>query len=408
MITPSSYKIDVMIYILGRQPAIGLAELESLYDAPSLRPVGDFAAVVDSDTEVNFSRIGGAIKAGRVLATVNSTDINVLKKQLEGIVSTHLGSLAEGKLKLGISCYGFNMSPARINALGLGLKKYIKESGRSVRLIPNPETALNSAQVLNNKLTSELGCELLLIRDGVNTIIAQTTAVQDIDAYTLRDRGRPKRDARVGMLPPKLAQTIVNIAAANTPPNYGAEVFDPFCGTGVILQEAALMGYDITGSDLEQRMVDYTDANLLWLLTLKENRVTPHSEDKRYYRLEVGDATSHKWQNAGNIVASEVYLGRPFTSVPDNEILQKTINDCDTILKKFLTNLHDQIQPGARMCLAVPSWFVANRINHLRTLDQLPHLGYNRISFVHSNDKDLIYHREGQIVGRELLVLTRK
>ncbi|MBI3494927.1 hypothetical protein HY004_03030 [Candidatus Saccharibacteria bacterium] len=397
-----------MIYILGRQPAIGLAELESLYDASSLRPVGDYAAVVERDTEVNFGRIGGAIKVGKVLATIDSTDLNVIKKQLESIITTHLTSLPEGKFKLGISCYGLNASPARINALGLGLKKAIKASGRSVRLIPNPETALNSAQVLNNKLTSELGCELLLIRDGVNTIVAQTTAVQDIDAYTLRDRGRPKRDARVGMLPPKLAQTIVNIAAANTPPDYGAEVFDPFCGTGVILQEAALMGYDITGSDLEQRMVDYTDANLLWLLTLKENRVTPLSPDKRYYRLEVGDATTHKWANPGGIVASEVYLGRPFTSVPDNEILQKTINDCDTILKKFLANLHDQIQPGTRLCLAVPSWFVANKINHLRTLDQLPHLGYNRISFVHSNDKDLVYHREGQIVGRELLVLTRK
>ena len=81
--------------------------------------------------------------------------------------------------------------------------------------MPNNENHLNSAQVLNNKLTSELGCELLLVSDGVNTIIARTTAVQDIDAYTLRDRGRPKRDARVGMLPPKLAQTIINLSTTD-------------------------------------------------------------------------------------------------------------------------------------------------------------------------------------------------
>jgi hypothetical protein len=36
--------------------------------------------------------------------------------------------------------------------------------------------------------------------------------VQDIDAYAERDFERPMRDAFVGMLPPKLAQIMLNLA----------------------------------------------------------------------------------------------------------------------------------------------------------------------------------------------------
>ncbi len=39
--------------------------------------------------------------------------------------------------------------------------------------------------------------------------------MQDVDEYAARDQARPKRDAYVGMLPPKLAQTLINNAYGN-------------------------------------------------------------------------------------------------------------------------------------------------------------------------------------------------
>lgn len=395
-----------MIYILGRQPAIGLAELESLYGSDALEPIGTYAVKVTTTEPVDFARIGGVMKAADEFVTLRTTDITEIKKHLSEKISKYSHTLPEGKLKLGISCYGLKTNPAKITALGLSIKKAVKAENRSVRLVPNNENVLNSAQVLHNKLISEMGLELLLIRDGANTIVAQTTNVQDIDAYTLRDRGRPKRDARVGMLPPKLAQTIINLATARKSVSAHDEssdatsrILDPFCGTGVILQEAALMGYQVYGTDLEERMIRYSRDNLNWLTETHKLRFN--------WYLHEGDATDTQWQQPIDIIACEGYLGRPFTSVPDNEILKKTINDCDTILKKFLENLAKQTQKDTRLCLAVPSWFVGKKNYHLPTLDRLSDLGYNRISFVHSSEKDLIYHREDQIVGRELLVLSR-
>lgn len=71
----------------------------------------------------------------------------------------------------------------------------------------------------------------------------------------MRDYGRPARDARVGMLPPKLAQIMLNLSVKD---EKSGTVLDPFCGTGVLLQEAALAGFDFIGSDIEPRMVEMT------------------------------------------------------------------------------------------------------------------------------------------------------
>lgn len=382
------------VVILGRQPSLGLAELESLYGADAVQPVGNQAALLDlSPDNVTFSRLGGSIKLAKVLTFLDMTSWDEISEFLIREVPKHTCCIAaEGKLKFGISAYGLRVNLKALERTTLSVKKVVKAGGRSVRVVPNKSLELNAAQVLHNQMTKgPLGMELLLIADGQRTILAQTTNVQDIDAYAARDHGRPKRDARVGMLPPKLAQTIVNLAN----PGEGETVLDPFCGTGVILQESLLMGRYVQGSDIEPRMIDYTKENLEYLIGPAEQK------------LEVGDATSHKWSNF-DVVACETYLGRPFNAEPDAGTLQQVMSDVNQIHKKFLQNLAHQTEPGFRACLAVPAWFTRRGVQHLKILDSLEDLGYNRVSFVHAEARDLIYHRTGQVVGRELIVITRK
>jgi tRNA G10 N-methylase Trm11 len=282
-----------------------------------------------------------------------------------------------------------------------------------VRVIPNKASQLNAAQVLHNKLTQKLGWELVLVKDGDKTIVAQSIAVQDIDAYARRDHGRPCRDAKVGMLPPKLAQTIVNLAAADKPVDENTLVLDPFCGSGVALQEAIMMGFGASASDSDQRMVDCTTKNLMWLLNqprcpIKRPNDTLGDPGWRYFKAEKADATTHSWSPKPDTVASETYLGRPLTSLPSGHELQKIIDECDQLHEKFLKNLAKQIKPGFRLCLAVPAWRMKKGFKHLKTLDKLGKLGYNRVTFEYASEQELIYHRPGQVVARELLVLKRK
>ncbi len=391
------------VCILGRQPALGLAELESLYGADTVTPLLPYAAGVSLEpSDIEFKRLGGSTRLARVLTVIPSTNWKVIEKYLIKEVPKHLQYLPEGKLQLGLSVYGLEISVGKLGATGLTLKKVIRTAGRSVRLVPNNELELNTAQVLHNKLTGKTGWELLLIKHGSETILAQTTAVQDIDSYTLRDRGRPKRDARVGMLPPKLAQTIINLATSSRTPSPDLTVLDPFCGTGVVLQEATLMGFAAAGTDLEQRMIDYSRQNIDWLGETFAVSLTVNL-------LEAGDATTHQWTNPLDAVAAETYLGRPFTAQPTRELVEQTVSEVNLILKKFLRNIQPQLASGTRLCLAVPAWQLRpHEFRHLPLVDSLEEMGYNREKFEHVLDSELLYYREDQVVARQLLVLTRK
>lgn len=385
------------VAVLGRQPAIGRAELESLFGANKLVKVGETAVLIEKEAqEIDFARLGGTVKLAKLLTFLPFSDWQKIEDYLIGSLPDHLGFIPEGKIKLGLSSYGIKVSPKKVNATALALKKVIKSAGRSSRIVPNNDVALNTAQVLHNQLTSPTGIELILIKDGQRTVLAQTVKVQDIEAYAARDQARPKRDARVGMLPPKLAQIIVNLA--NPKPN--ATVLDPFCGTGVVLQEALLMGFNVYGTDLEPKMIEFTEANLQWL--------------SRQYDLEAtftvgseADATSYSWLINFDNIACETYLGRPFSTDPKPDVLKEVLRDVDTIHRKFLQNVARQTAGGFRLVLAVPAWKVKNGFLHLPVLDHLTDLGYTRLSFVHANNDKLIYHRENQFVGRELVVLTR-
>lgn len=415
------------LLILGRQPALSLAELESLYGPDGLRPVEQTAALLDREpSEVDFDRLGGSMKLGRVITTLDSLDLRAVEQNLLSQLPSLVQALPEGKIQLGLSVYGLPVNAAALLATGLNLKKALKRVGRATRLVPNKDPELSSASVIYNNLTGPNGIELLIVRNGTRIVIGQTIRVQDINSYTVRDRDRPRRDARIGMLPPKLAQIIINLAVADFKPLYGATLLDPFCGTGVVLQEATLMGYDIAGSDLDARMIEYSDVNLQWLLKqpecpVKRPQHEAHNPDWRYYKLEVGDATNHHWQPAPSFVACETYLGRPFTSMPDTRTLNQTANECNLIISKFLRNIHDQLPAGARLCLAVPAWQVRpgqsmGQFQHLelfgtsygQSLDLLEDMGYNRISFEHAGDGDLIYFRADQIVARQLLILQKR
>lgn len=407
--------------ILGRQPELGLAELESLYGADKVRPAGAQAAIVDVDPcLLAFDRLGGSVRFCKVLTTLEVTEWKKIEKFLLQVSPGHSASMPEGKMTLGLSLYGFNESVKRIEATGLSLKKAIRKTGRPVRLVPTKTHELNTAQVLHNKLTGPNGWELVFVKDGNQTVVAQTVKIQDIESYTLRDRERPKRDTKVGMLPPKLAQILINLGAGLLPedklesiceipaeqpipqPLLDRTVLDPFCGTGVVLQEALLMGYGSYGTDLDQRMVDYTNYNIRTWLKSWYDFQTP-------VFVEKGDATSHQWKEKFDFVAAETYLGRPFTSQPSPEILAQTVAECNLIIKKFLQNIGSQVEPGTRLCLAVPAWQSRpGEFKHLPLIDSLSDLGYNRVIFEHVRDDQLLYHRAEQIVARQLIVITRK
>lgn len=366
-----------MLYlsVLGRQPEISIAELAALFG--KVKKISDKLATFDSVTFPNIDRLGGSIK---------------IAEKLEISPLDYLRDLPEGKITLGISDYSEKTSAKTSAREALKLKKILARHGRSVRVVENKEAVLSTAASLHNGLGGKKlnKVELLLVNGDWWRVIG----VQDIDAYAKRDQARPARDAKVGMLPPKLAQILINLCG-NLPD--GARVLDPFCGTGVVLQEAILMDYTAYGTDIEPRMIEYTEKNLRWLT---ENKSTS------LFSLSVGDATVFSWKQPIDAVACEGYLGRPMSQAPAEIKLKEEKQTCGSIILGFLKNLSAQIPSNTPVVMAIPAWLRPNGVySRLGIVDEIEKLGYN---VKNKSGDGLLYHREGQVVAREIIILRKK
>ena len=455
------------IAILGRQPALGVAELERLYGSHAVSWFGDASARIATDS-FDFARLGGSLKAGRVTLELPGGN---WRRVSTAIVEHYLKAWAstEHKLTLGISAYGFDrVSPRDVQGTGIILKKKLRAHDVSIRLVPNQEAALGTASSHHNKLgSSPHRVELLVVRGSSGRIIvAESVGAQNITAFAARDQARPRTDAFVGMLPPKLARMLVNLTGGvrpvgptSTPARVarggaapirpmgelganrvtGPEssdlraehagggagddgsgvhapetddgrseprkadpmtILDPFCGTGVVLQEAALLGYRAYGTDLSDKMVAYSRENLDWL-------------NRKYHldttvTIEQGDARDHTWQSPIDAVVCEAYLGQPFSAPPSPAKLTEVRGNCDHIISSFLANIGRQLAAGTPLVIAVPAWSDGTGyFTHLPFISQLDKLGYRRIDLQHVRPEQLLYYREGQVVARELLILQK-
>lgn len=261
--------MNTYAFTLGRESKLSLAELFALFGEDTYDTHTDEIAIFslqyeDSDIAAIFRNIGGSIRVMRILG---ETD----EKRFPTDVISAIGQ-PEGKYTFALGVYGLEY---RLSDIGLRIKKTLVESGISARLVNTENKNIISAVWKREKLGRSKS-EYSLIRMPDRDLFAITIACQDIDAYTKRDTMKT-RDMVVGMMPPKLCQMMINLAFSppfrgsqrgysheNTPPNLpyqgrNGSIYDPFCGLGTILIEAANMGIiRVVGSDLSPRMVAST------------------------------------------------------------------------------------------------------------------------------------------------------
>lgn len=386
----------MFISILGRQPEISLAELERVYGSKVVEYFSKSSALLDVES-ANIEKLGGSLKLGKVIETVPSTDWLVIEQHILRAFSNT--SKASGKLTIGFSIYDFKIPIKAVEKTSFKLKNSLKSKGLSTRLVPIKSLELSTAASHHNKLgLSENKIELIVARGKDNqTIIASSVGAQNITAYAKRDQGRPKRDAFVGMLPPKLAQIMINLAVGD---KTNQRILDPFCGTGVLLQEGLIFGHEVYGSDLSEKMIDYSKENLEWISDLK------HLEPR--YTLVQGDATTHLFKKPIDAIATESYLGQPFSAYPSPAKLKEVVGNCNHIIESFLKNIGGQIKPDTPLCVAIPAWKDnKGNLTHLPLTKNLPRLGYERIELKNVDSSRLAYYREDQVVARELLLIRK-
>jgi tRNA (guanine10-N2)-dimethyltransferase len=381
--------------ILGSHPKLSIAEIEALI-GNKLSKTSDQVAVFENEINANKlqSILGGTQKLGEILGSVK--DHQELEHHLFALLLEKSG---DGKLEFGISVYDIG-APKRtkeiqkyMHKVGIAIKKSVKESGQSVRLVTSNEPTLSTVVVKKNKLITK-GIEFVLLVEESEIHIGVTRAIQDFEDWSHRDYDRPKRDAKSGMLPPKLARIMVNLAGVDPKKSY---LLDPFCGSGTILMEASLLGFDnVIGSDISQKAINDTRANLNWLMQ-QNYQIADHT-----LICSSADYLNDKLEKASvDVIITEPYLGNPRSGKEKIQEIEYTIKTLTNLYKASFKELDAILKPNGIVVVASPVHYIKEQAFPVPTADILENLGYKAIF------EPLLYKREDQFVGRSILVFKK-
>ncbi len=385
-------------FILGRETALCAAEIFAVlgrqnieYKIEYFKPPVLILSAAKNDLPFSIKTLGGTIKIFDLLE--NKLDKDSLLKAVKKLEV----SQKDQRINFGLSGYG-KINQKFLYHLGKDLKNNFLENGHKARFVTGKTNDLSSVIVTENKLLTR-GFELIIIKDNENYLLGKTREVQDYKSYGKRDFGRPRRDDRNGMLPPKVAQIMINLAQTSIK----STLYDPFCGGGTILQEAALSGYEnIYGSDLSEKQMEDTRVNLSWL----EQLYCSNKIDESH--LFMADMTTFQPSFKADAIISEGYLGKPSRKTVAEA--ESEIKDLALFYEKVLNNLKTIISANGIVVLAIPFFIIEGKHYYLPLIEKLGEFKLQKPipdgqQVKLSPRKTLTYHRLDQFVGREILIL---
>lgn len=189
--------------------------------------------------------------------------------ETEAFGSDVLATVARLGLTHDVSSHLFDVAPDRESILAqaqtCSLDAGCRFAVRAERLAPRaalrgPDAERIVGQALRNGRTVDLRAPDVVVRvfvDGNRLWAGRRLWDRDPKETAARHVKHRPRSSPVS-LPPKLARALVNLARV---PRDGV-LYDPCCGTGGILIEAAAMGIRVVGSDLDPDMAEATRTNL--------------------------------------------------------------------------------------------------------------------------------------------------
>jgi len=405
---------NLYVFVLGRETKIALLELESVLRrfgfGFSIITVTGNLAYINIESEKSFdhekiiSSLGGTIKIFKILSTTNTDE--VVRTIAKHILEEKLGQ--GGKIKFSLSNYSKDISRKDIQDMGIKLKMGLK-SELSIRYIENREGGdLQPIVSAKNKLDSK-GIEFGFFELEGSLLLGKLIAVYDPVSWSKRDYGKPKSDKFSGMMPPKLARMLVNITLDEME-YQNSLVFDPFCGSGNILIEAFSMGCDVVGSDISEKAVNDSTANLDWLIESTESDL----DKPQAHQIFMADATKEDFSQTlkgisqkNMVLIAEPYLGTPKKTKSGIGDLKTEAIELKKTYLAFLKNI--SLIPNSSfliqsMALVFPLFELENGDKYSlfsEAVDEIKELGYTPI-------RTLRYGRDYQVVKREVVFLSLK
>jgi len=389
-------------FVLGNNPALSVAEISAVINFKSAQLLAKNFLIIECEQELNPSHIiktlGGSIKIGLIKNKFNRRNWQKIKQEIISLVKTSQIS-SKSKFNFGFSEYGSSILNTK--ELGLDLKKKFKLQAISARFVISKEKNLSSVVVERNKLLTK-GLEIVIVANKEEAFIGQTLAVQAFRELSRRDYGRPARDDRSGMLPPKLAQIMLNLAQIE---HKSACLLDPFCGSGTVISEAILAGFNnLIASDISPKAIGDTKKNVAWLRELENiTKITLKLAVKN-----VLDLTKFVKKNSVDAIVTEPYLGPQRGNFSVDQISK----ELEELYSQALEQFRIVLKPKARVVMVWPIFYGHQPIKPNYQGFELIDMLAKSLKFSQYLKKNIrptiIYGRPGQKIYREIVVLQKK
>lgn len=352
-------------------------------------------------------RLGGTIKIGKISKELKDFNLDNITDFLNKDILKKTSKLK--KLVFGINIYHpkhkkFNY---KFFKWGLSLKKQVKKLDyERTRLVNSKKNRLSSVIVKKNKLLEEFGFDINLFFQKDKTYIGYTETVQDFEFYNEIDYGRPASDSKSGMLPPKLAQMMINLASYNKKKK-DLQLLDPFCGSGTVLMQALLQGFiHINGSDISAKAIKDTKENIAYI----SQNFKKKPKTKNIQELDI-NKLSTVFKNL-DITVTEPYLGPALTGNEDKKELLTIHKELNNLYENALYEIHKVLNKNGQLIITLPIFVYKDELIKF-DIKSLIKDNFKNITILkkhkdlYTDRKSLIYKRPKQKLWREIFVLKK-
>ncbi len=381
------------LFVLGRTPKLSKAEIQSQISSSINLREEIVLASTEKEPHIVMQTLAGTIK----ICEVVYTGVMPTREDFETILFREVKKQA---LTFGISMYT-DKEPFS-TTMPFSIKEALVAQGVRTRFIASKHDApLSSVVIAKQKVT-----ELICVESQGTWYIGVTKAIQDFEQWNQRDFGRPFSDPKNGMLPPKVARMIVNIAKGALSKTMGPEqsfiVLDPFCGTGTILVEALTMGCRVIGADISELAVERTRKNLAWariMFTLTPETINVFIHDATHISDVIKDPV--------HAIVTEPYMGRTnasfFGRMIEREKAKNIIKGLEKLYIGCLREWSKILVQGGIIVMALPQYSLGKETLFVKkVIDRCEILGYTHLN------GPIEYGRPDAVVRREFFVFQKK
>lgn len=314
---------------------------EPLFIKPNIALLEFNSTPTNTDLQKWQNLLGGTVKIASILEQQSLQQHNDVSSVQQQIVDLLLSSKPK---RFAVSEVGRDHLPPVDVA---EVKNILRDHNLKSSYLESSRHGVSAAQF------KQTMTEITVIQTDSSLLYAKTETMQDIDSWTHRDIDKPNRDTKKGMLQPKVARMMVNIALGDAAPEESI-ILDPFVGTGTILIEATDLGVPVVlGADYSPDQVIAATHNLEWWQKHDYLNFSYEIVCKDVSNLQPGDFSS-----TPTTIVTEPFLGK---LRPTEEKIEGITRGLSKLYKGVIKTFTELLAPGSQVAIILPSWQIRGK-----------------------------------------------